>query len=239
MLLGSSQVYLLRDLSKPTTIADLAICDTLPEPVFTFDGTRITVGLLERVVSCGKAPVITVVFDNHSGLHVTADQPFLLFDGTPCLAKDLTPGKSLMPLYLGQNKRGYPTYRENTSYHLNAETEADCQKERKTARMVAEHKIGARVGSKIHVNHIDGSKYNCHPDNLAVTHKSDAKQRKFIHPFVKAVLDAKKIIESHPKNHKVVEVLQGEQHANVYGCVVSPWNNIAIGGVFLQTANDE
>lgn len=239
MLLGSSQVFLLRDLSKPTTLADLAISDSLPEPVLSFDGKRITVGFLERVVSCGKAPVISVMFDDHQGLHVTQDQPFLLFDGTPCPAKDLKPSNSLMPLYLGQDKRGYPTYRENTGYHLHAETEADCQKVRKIARMVAEYKEGTRLTSKTYVNHIDGSKYNCHPDNLAVTHKSEAKQRKFIHPFVKAVLDAKKIIESHPKNHKVVEVLPGEQHVNVYGCVVSPWNNIAIGGVFLQTANDE
>jgi hypothetical protein len=238
MLSGDTPIYLLRDLSKPVTLGELAHKGTFPEAVMSFDGTRITVGWLERVVSCGMAPVKSVIFDDHTGFKATSDQKLLYFDGTPVSIDAVELHKSLMPLYLDKDKHGYPTYRENSGYHLDANTEADCQKVRKVARMVAEAKLSSRIVSNTYVKHIDGNRLNCHPDNLAVTVKSNAKQRKFIHPFIKAVLDANEIIESHPRNHKIVEVSSGGEYANVYGCVVSPMNNVAIGGIFMVTDND-
>lgn len=238
MLSGKSHIYTLSNLETPRTLEELAHCDTLPEPVFSFDGVRITVGWLERVIHCGRVSVHDLIFDNHDGLVVTADQRLLLFNGDPVTLEEGVIGKSLLPLYLDRDKHGYPIYRENTGYHLNANTEADCQKTRKVARMVAENKLSSRLVSNTYVKHVDGNRYNCHPDNLAVTQKSGAKQRKFVHPFVKAVIDAQKIIESHPKNHKVVEILSGES-VDVYGCIVSPMNNMAVNGVFVQTADDE
>ena len=239
MFAGDTKIHLLRDLANPVTLADLAKSDSLPEPIFTFNGFCITVGYLEKVISCGKVPVKQVMFDNHEGIIVTPDQEFLLLDGTPTKLKDIELHKSLMPLYLSQDKHGYPTYQENTDYHLSAHTITDRHRTRKVSRMVAEAQTASRLIPNTYVNYIDGNKYNCHPINLAVTTKSNAKQRKFVHPFVKAVIEAQKIIETHPKNHKVVEISSDEQYANVYGCVVSPMNNVAIGGVFMVTADDE
>lgn len=238
MLSGKTHIYILSDLEKPVTLDELARSDRLPQPVFSFDGQRITVGWLEQIIPCGRSPVINVIFDNHDGLVVTRDQKLLLFDGSPASTEENLIGKSLLPLYLSKDRHGYCTYRENTGYHLNANTEADCQKVRKVARMVAEAKLSSRLVSNTYVKHIDGNKQNCHPDNLSVTQKSGIKQRKFVHPFVKAVIDAQKIIESHHKNHKVVEVLPGEQ-VNVYGCIVTPMNNMAVNGVFVQTSDNE
>jgi hypothetical protein len=237
MFAGSAEVYLLRDLSRAVTLEELSTYDTFPEPVFSFDGVRITVGYLERVVNCGKAHTKRVILDNNEGIIVTPDQEFIYLDGTVAKVTDLELDKSLMPLYLQKSFVGY-SYKENTDYFKKALTSQDSHSTRLVARMVIESKIDSRFAPNMSARHIDKNRNNCHPNNLTYGLKRKTKPRKKLSKLSKAILDAKEIIKEFPDNHKVVEISDGP-NTNIYGLVVAPSNNIAIGGIFMTTTKDE
>jgi hypothetical protein len=235
MIAGDSKIFLLSDLGEPTTIGALASLRSFPYAVFTATG-RVTVGTLDRIVNMGKRKIISVTLDDNSVLRVTADQKLLLLDGTYAPASDCA-GKSLTPLYLGE-KKGYPTFEEIGDYHLHALTSMDCERVRKVARMVGEYKRGDRLPPKTTVSHIDGNKKNCHPDNLDVSVNLDAKQRKFMHPYAKAIKEANEFIKANKRNHKVIAVEDAGEDF-VYGCVSLNSKNLAVNGVFIGTIEDE
>lgn len=237
MISGDSKVYLLSKLDEPKTVADLATAGIYPLLVFTAEG-RVTIGQVDRFVKFGVAKLLNVTLDDGTTLKVTPDQRFQLLDGTACKASELTIGKSLLPLYLSEEKQGYPMFAEIGGYNIHALTSMDCQRVRKVARMVGEFKHGDRLPPGTTVSHIDGNKKNCHPDNLNVIVKPDAKQRKFEHPFAKSLKDANAFIKLHPRNHKVALVSDAGSEL-VYGCASVSTRNLAVNGVFLNTIEDE
>lgn len=239
MIAADTLIECLSDLSKLITIDTLykTHSDTVI-PVFTQTLERITVGCIERIVHLGKAPICVVETDG-STLKVTPDQKFLLLDGSLCSAADLVAGKSLMPLYLRVDKIGNTLYLENTDYNAGALVVCDAAKERKVSRMVAETLLGSRLPKALFVTHVDDNKNNCHPSNIAVEHRSGYNNKCFIHPFIKAMKDAKEFIQANQRNHKVINVTSGGME-DVFGCIMKRGeNNFAACGVFLKSAEDE
>lgn len=231
-------MHILSDVMAPISLAELATRHS-DDPVAVFTVTdRVTVGWLDAVAPGGVAHVLNIRLDDDTVLKVTEDQEFVLLDGTIIKAHDLKPGHSLCPLYLSLDKHGYPNYRETSSYNAGALTHIDHQKVRKVSRMVAEYKEGGRLIPSTFVTHVDQNRKNCHPINLTVTHKNNTKQRKVVAPIVAALKEAQKVIQAHPKNHKIIQVTIGKPEA-VYSCVMPHSDNLAIGGVFLRSTKGE
>lgn len=79
-------------------------------------------GLVEDAFESRKVKsLIQVTLDTGEVITCTPDHPFMLRDGRYIKAEDLVVGQSLMPMYFGQNKKGYRTVklnsRETTSFY--------------------------------------------------------------------------------------------------------------------------
>lgn len=102
-----------------------------------------------------NADLVRVWLDNEQYLDTTPDHLFMTRDGEWIEAQDLKEGTSLMPLYLGSDKRGYTTvYQPFTQTY------------RPVHRIVAEHYDNNLSGSDRVVHHIDCNKLNNYPENL-------------------------------------------------------------------------
>lgn len=102
-----------------------------------------------------NADLVRVWLDNEQYLDTTPDHLFMTRDGEWIEAQDLKEGTSLMPLYLGSDKRGYTTvYQPFTQTY------------RPVHRIVAEHYDNNLSGSDKVVHHIDCNKLNNYPENL-------------------------------------------------------------------------
>lgn len=236
MIAGDTKIFLLSNLKEPTTLAELHAKGGYPFPIFTTTD-HVTVGWLDRIVPLGQTRVLKVTLDDGTSFKATPEQKIILLDGARVRVDYLSEGKSLRPLYLSR-KQNYPMFEEISDYNLKAVVSMDCQKVRKVARMVGEFKHGERLPPGTKVSHIDGDKENCHPSNLDVSINPGARQRKFVHPFAKSLKDAIEFINQQPRNHKVVSVSDAGTDF-VYGCVSVQTDNLALGGVFFGTIEDE
>jgi hypothetical protein len=73
--------------------------------VYSFDGKRIVPGLAYFPRKTGTKKVIEIELDNGQKVKCTPDHKWMLRDGSWKMAKELVPGKSLMPLYTRINHK--------------------------------------------------------------------------------------------------------------------------------------
>ena len=252
-LTGDTQV---QTLQGPITIERLAkSCEEDPSykfPVFTWDhkDKKITVGwgCAARFVKVAK--VFLVRLDDGQTFRATGNHLWMLRDGSYAETTALSPGQSLMPLYLSTTKQGYTNYKENEDYHKDALTLKDRQRTRPVYRMVAEWKINQRLKPKTWVKFIDRDRSNTHPYNLNIIENKQPPRSKTWEPWVKAIKEAQEFIKANKSlatrrktlNHKVLSIEPlGEEP--VFCLEVPGTRNYAIGnangGVFTHNSMDD
>jgi hypothetical protein len=245
---------LVQTLEGPRAIRDLALaCEVDPDyqfPVFTWDHSkrRITVGMgcAARFVKITK--VFEVELDDGQTFKASGNHQWMLRDGSYAETTTLSPGSSLMPLYLSKNTHGYLQYRENDEWHRGALTRKDSQRTRPVYRMVAEWKIGHRIKPRTWVK-LRCPRDQAHPDSIEIREDKQPPRSKTWQPWVRSILQAKSFIDENKaltrppvKNHKVVRVTElGEEP--VFCLEVPGTHNYAIGnetgGVFTHNSMDD
>jgi len=220
-------------------------------PVYTWDHTekRITVGLGEAARFIKVAEVYLVRLDDGQSFRATGNHQWMLRNGEYVDTTALSPGTSLMPLYLSKCSHKYVQYRENDDYHKGGLTRKDKQRTRPVSRMVAEWKLGCRIAPKTWVTFIDGDRSNCNPDNLEITTDKQPARSKSWEPWVKAIINAKAFIKENNRldnknrlNHKVVSVEKVGKEP-VFCLEVPGTHNYAVGnetgGVITHNSMDD
>ena len=140
--------------------------------IFTWTGTKITVGRVYVLPEQEEADTRRVVLDNGKSVRVTPGQVLLTRLGDMVDARFVRAGASLMPLYLAQKKKGgYPIYRQLSDERLAAKAPSDRKTWRSVARMVYEWRAGNPIPPGMFVRFIDKNPKNCRPDNLCLEGK--------------------------------------------------------------------
>jgi len=246
---------LVQTLEGPKAIKDLArACEDNPDyefPVFTWDHSkrRITVGMACAARFVKVAKVFEVELDDGQRIRSSGNHQWMLRDGSYAETTALSPGSSLMPLYLSKDTHGYLQYRENDEWHHGALTRKDHQRTRPVYRMVAEWKLGHRIKPRTWVK-LKCPRDKAHPDSIEIREDAQPPRSKTWHPWVKSILRAKSFVEENKsmarapvkRNHKVVSVTElGEEP--VFCLEVPGTNNYAIGdetgGVFTHNSMDD
>lgn len=243
--MGLPRSAVIQTITGPLSVEQFAArCLVDPDfhvPVFSWDGLRITVGLASKCRPTGEEQLFSVVLDDGSELAVGASTAFLLRSGDEALSPaELSRGDSLLPLYLSEDKQGYPTYK-NVGLRWPTGPKIDRQSVRKISRMVAEWKHGAPLPAGTYVEHIDGDRKNCHPDNLRIVHKPAKASRSKRYGLVDALKEAADVVREFeqirpkrlPNNHSVCDVTPMEMDV-VYDLTVDTGNVIVLGGVFVR-----
>jgi len=185
----------------------------------------------------GVEQVFDVELDDGSTVSASASSQFVMRDGGRKMAPELLPGDSLLPLYLGKNPNGYPTYQVPGRGG-----------KRKISRLIAEWMTGGPLGKGTYVEHIDGDRKNYRPENLKISINLDKAKRSHKHKLVKAyelgqaLLDecaaaspamAKIVGRKSKRNHKVKGVRPGKL-MEVYTASVRSMGSLSVSGVFLD-----
>lgn len=235
LLSGPMEVLALRDyLQEGRSPQPMAVCWT---------GQRASVTPILGVRRLGTEQIYDVELDDGSVVHVSASAEFVMKSGITRPSFDLEPGDSLLPLYLGEDQLGYPTYQIPGRVT-----------KRKLSRLVAEWKLGKELGPGTFVEHIDGNRKNYHPDNLRISVDPLRARRSFtpqvvkVYKEVQALFDecaaaspslAKIVGKGRKKrrkgktNHKITRVTPGPL-SEVFTIMVNPECSIAVSGVFLS-----
>lgn len=146
----------------------------LPQAVhcFTWDGQKITVGQVQVLPHPTPLPAQRVGLDDETVLYLQDDQQVI--DRQTGLPVPITPGLSVMPLYLSRTSGNYPTFKQIGEPSPTA-APTDRRRTRLVSRMVYEWKSGTQLEPGQIVRFIDGNRSNCEPSNLRVeTHKGMA-----------------------------------------------------------------
>lgn len=168
---------------------------------FTWDGHRIQpIRLYIDPDPIEDVSVLRVVLDNNKSVLMTPDTRVVARDGSVVLASALTPGQSVMPLYMQYAKNGYPMYRQVTDWQTRSQAPAPCDRKpwRLVSRMVAEWYRGAPIRPGAYVRHHDGDRTNCTPVNLFIDPGGKAGRRRVKVPIMQNW--------GTPNNHEVVGV---------------------------------
>lgn len=211
-------------------------------PLFSWDGVRITVGLGRRCRAVGEEQLYAVTLDDGAELVVGSSTTFMPREGSDELRPmELVPGTSLLPLYLGEDVQGYPTFK-NVGVRWQMGPKIDRGAHRKVARMVGEWKTGAPLRLGTYVEHIDKDRKNCHPDNLRIVHRPAKARRSRNYNLIEAAREAAALVREfgvvrpkrrRPNNHAVCDVRPMELD-QVFGFEVDPGDVFVMGGVFLR-----
>lgn len=144
--------------------------------VFSIDPTgNVVLDRLEAPRQTGMTQTLArTTLDNGQVIQSTADHVFYRRDGSECLARDLSPGDSLMPLYLARygdvpmEKRLFKGKRSKIEEYMGVY----CPEQDKYALVhhLADdynlhHGLDAADGGPIR-HHVDFNKYNNNPDNI-------------------------------------------------------------------------
>lgn len=207
------------------------------ETVLVWTGGRLFVSEISNIQMLGSEQIFDVELDDGGIVCVSASSQFVMRSGGRKMAPELSPGDSLLPLYLGENPNGYPTYKI-----------PGWSGKRKISRLIAEWMTGGPLGKGTYVEHIDGDRKNYHPDNLKISINLDKARRSHKHKLVKAyeigqaLLDecaaasprmAKIVGRKKKRNHKVVSVRPGLL-MKVYTASVQSMSSVSVSGVFLD-----
>lgn len=201
-----------------------------PVHVFTWDGERVTVGLIEIHGPSVQVP-LRVTLDDGSEIYLANGGRFVSRENKIVPARDLESGASLMPIYLKEDSDGYPTYREPGDWNKGAQTQRDGWNWRRVARMVAEAKLGRRCRPGDIVRHVDKNRKNCLPSNLFIDYrkpKMTKQKAAFAEPIFEAQRQIKKI------NHKI-DNLVVDNSREMYFLRGKGITNVGVGGVFVST----
>ena len=208
------------------------------ELAFVLSGGSFFVAEVGDFRSVGQEQVFAVELDDGNVLHVSPSSQLVMRTGRLKLPPELKPGDSLMPLYLDEDAHGYPTYRVPGR-----------AVKRKISRLIAEWKLGHKLGKGTYVEHIDGDRKNCHPDNLKISINEKMAKRSHKNKVVTAVealqtlLDecaaaspkmAKIIGKRTKRNHKVSRITPGRLE-EVYTASVRSVGSLSVSGVFVQS----
>jgi len=219
---------LIPTLAGPRLISDLAEESGIVL-VFTWDGTRVTVGEIEIGDQLTKLCSV-LSLDDDSSVIVSADSSVVLRNGTVAPVLELTPNQSLMPLYTRRDADGYLVYREPGEWHKGGKTLRDSWRTRRVGRMVAEWKMQRRCEPGDQVSFKDGDRTNCHPDNLVIEKKPRSRpeiRAKFAEPL----FEADRFINDN--NHKVCQVTV-DKARNMFSIRGLGAANLAVGGIFIS-----
>lgn len=220
-----------------TLSGDVFVSDLIdreePTHVYTWDGERITVGLiLIEEASRHVSVPLRLELDDGNQIQISNGMQCLLRDGEDQKAvRDLEVGESLLPLYTKPDGQGYITYYEPGKWNKGALTLKDGFNWRKVSRMVAEHRLGRRVRPGDRIAFIDKSKTNCHPDNLDIQFRAP-KQKKTKSKWAEPIFEAHRVIGR--INHKVDNVFV-DTSREMFSIKGIGTRNLAVGGVFLTT----
>lgn len=221
-----------------------SVVPSLEIPVFIWTGYRITIGVISGCRSADERQIFAVHLDDGSTLHASSDTEFVTRDGEIAVAAELQPGDSLMPLYLSEDSHGYPIYKENNpEANKNAPCSTDRAPRRKISRLVAEWKLDHPLEPGTFVEHIDGDRKNCHPDNLRIARKPENTRKSTNYPVAEAVKEAQTFIQDVkssnaptkkdlPDNHSVelVEIMGVQPVFEV----ITPCGAVCVSGVFIN-----
>lgn len=227
--------------SGEVKIADLADQTVLnpdfSEVAFIWDGTRLFVSEVGQVRLLGTEQLFEIELDDGGIVQASASSRFVMKNGDLKIAPELSPGDSLLPLYLESDSYGYPTYRIPGR-----------AVKRKISRLIAEWKHGAPLPRGTDVRHIDGNRKNYHPDNLEITLNKRSKKRSQKNSLTKAYKAAQELLDEcaaaspmmaeivrkkKRTNHKVVRVTPGSL-GDVYTASVRSEGSLSVSGVFLE-----
>lgn len=213
-------------------------------PTFIWTGYRVFIDTVTACNCVGERQIFGVHLDDGSAVYTSSDAEFVTRDGDIVVAAEIESGTSLMPLYLSKDSHGYPIYKENNpEANKTAPCSTDRAPRRKICRLVAEWKLGHRLEPGTFVEHIDGDRKNCGPDNLKISFKPESVRKSTNYPITQAVKDGQDLIQEikesklnrHnelPDNHKVdyVEIMSVEP---VYEIVTS-CGAVSVSGVFIN-----
>jgi len=214
-------------------------------PIFAWTGERIVIDTLNGCQEIGERQIFGVHLDDGSAVFCTADTAFIVRDGTAVSAAELQPGDALMPLYLSKDSHGYPVYKEpNPVANKFAPCSIDRAPIRKISRLVAEWRLGHPLEPGTYVEHIDGNRENCHPDNLKISFKPENTRKSTNYGITQVVEEATNFIQevnadkslkknSLPDNHSVdyIEIMGLEPVYELTGLL----GTVAVSGVFIST----
>lgn len=231
----------LQTASGPRSIAEM--CDRhvrnpdYYEVVFIWTGSRLFFSQVTGFRRLGEEQIFDVKLDDGSVVRASPSSFFVMKSGDRKSAPELRPGDSLLPLYLGVEYHGYPTYRVPGR-----------EVKQKIYRLMAEWKVGHPLEKGTEVKHLDGDRKNYHPDNLLVRPNARSKKRRRKNKLAKAFQDAQSLLqevadaspllaeiadEPTHGNHKVVSITPGRM-GEVYTAFVRSEGSVAVSGVFLE-----
>lgn len=231
LITGPVEITALREQFQSTPdFKPMAVC---------WNGQRASLTNIVGVRRLGLEQTFSVVLDDESVLHVSPSSEFVMKSGVTKDPTDLEPWDSLLPLYLGEDAHGYPTYQIPGR-----------AVKRKLSRLAAEWKLGHDLGKGTYVEHIDGNRKNYHPNNLRITVDEQMARRSHTPHVVKVYKEVqelfdecaaaspklKKIIgrrRKRPNNHKVVSATPGLL-GEVFTVIAESECSLSVSGVFLK-----
>ena len=133
-------------------------------------------GEVEKVWITGyESDLIKVTLDNGESIITTPNHPYMLRNGSYCIADHLEVGQSLMPMYMSNTANGYDTVKLNSTnvYHSVYKLIAEefYEEAIKLAKEKAlQDKISGvdKMKYDVAIHHKDFNKHNNNPDNLQV-----------------------------------------------------------------------
>lgn len=216
---------LILTLSGPRTIKSLAEesqkDSSFRISLYTWDGEKVTVGHGSDARLVKRAKTYRVLLDDGIVIRATGNHKFMRRDGSYAETLDLSPGDSLMPLYLSTDHYGNTCYSENNEYHKGALTKADKYRKRRTARMVAEWLTGERLAPGLRVTHI-GDRNDDSPENIKINDAPGLSTMK-MGSLLKALQEADQIIKENC-------IAEGQMVLRKEGSIVTPTPIEAIAG---------
>lgn len=222
------------DATVHTLVGDVLVVDLAarrePTLVFTWDGSRITVGQA-LATRCSRGITTDLLLDDGAILHMRPESYVLSKLRTYRRVSDLAVGESLLPLYLKEGSSG-PTYHEFGDWFRGGLAPSDRNRWRRISRMVAEWKLGRRLEKGEIVEHVDGCNFNCAPENLRVIYRKSKPPRKKA-KFAEPIFEANRLLHKY-SNHKVAKIETGvsREMFSIRGVGSS---NLAVCGVFVCT----
>jgi hypothetical protein len=234
LVTGSVDIATLRDqFQSGLTTRPVAICWT---------GQQASLVRLLGVRRLGLEQIFSVGLDDGNFIHASASSEFVMKSGVTKAPYELEPGDSLLPLYLGQDAHGYPTYQIPGR-----------AVKRKLSRLAAEWKLNRELEKGTYVEHIDGDRKNVHPDNLRITVDTLRARRSRTPQVVKAYKEVQALFDecaaASPKlativgrrkrkrrrgktNHKVMTAAPGRLE-EVFTVIAESECSLSVSGVFL------
>lgn len=237
-LLGEMKLELAAGPEKISVLADRTVQNpNFSEVAFIWTGARLFAAELFNFRSIGQQQIFRVELDDGGIVEVSPTSRFVTKSGGLKMAPELSPGESLLPLYIEEDAHGYPTYR----------VPGLCIKQ-KIYRLMAEWKVGHPLKRGTVVEHIDKDRKNFHPDNLKITPNKRSGKKSHKHKLVKAYKAAQEVLDEcaaaspamaeivgrHRRtNHKVVSVTPGPLK-EVFTASVRSEGYVSVSGVFLE-----